>query len=52
MKMLSKTHINQISKHFIFSEKILTNVQEYLFKFILYHIPEIKKSKAFIKFNT
>jgi len=52
MKMLSKTHINQISNNFIFSEKILTNVKEYLFKFILYHIHEIKKSKAFITFNT
>ena len=51
MQILSKTHINQISDFFIFSEKILYNIKEYLFKFILFHIPELQRSKAFIIFN-
>ena len=51
MQILAKTHINQISDYFIFPEKILSNIKEYLFKFILYHIPELGKSKAFIAFN-
>ena len=51
MHILSKTHINQIDHYFQFSEKTLNNIKEYLFKFILYHIPELKRSKAFIAFN-
>lgn len=51
MKLLSKTHIKNISRNFTHSEKTLSNVKDYLFKFILYHIPELKKSKPFVSFN-
>jgi len=51
MQIISKTHIKEISNYFIYSEKTLLNIKDYLFKFILYHIPELKKSKQFISFN-
>jgi len=48
---LSKIHIKNINKELTLSEKVLLDINKYLFKFILYHIPELKKSKAFIAFN-
>jgi len=51
IKYLSKTHIDQIINQFNYSEKTLMSIKQYLFKFILFHIPELKKSKAFIAFN-
>lgn len=45
---LSKTHISKINQYFIYSDKNLEIIKDYLRKFILYHIPELKSSKAFI----
>ena len=49
--LLSKTHISKINKYFIHSNKNLEIIKNYLRKFILYHIPELKSSKAFISLN-
>jgi len=51
VQYLSKTHISKISNKFSSSGKILVAIKKYFFKFALYHIPELKKSKAFITFN-
>lgn len=51
IKKISKTHIKNLEKQIIASKKVLIDIQKYLFKFILYHIPELKKSKAFIALN-
>ena len=51
IKKISKTHIKDLEKLNIISKKVLLDIQKYLFKFILYHIPELKKSKAYIAFN-
>ena len=45
--ILSKTHISKINKYFIHSNKNLEIIKNYLRKFILYHTPELKSSKAF-----
>ena len=44
-------HIKDIANKLITSLEIMLEIKKYLFKFILYHIPELKKSKAFIAFN-
>ena len=51
MTRLSKIHIKNIEDTFRVAPKVLRDIKKYLFKFILYHIPELKKSKAFISFN-
>ena len=48
---LSNMHIKDIANKLITSLEIMLEIKKYLFKFILYHIPELKKSKAFIAFN-
>tara|TARA_Y100000590_G_scaffold468976_1_gene654207 strand:- start:2662 stop:3405 length:744 start_codon:yes stop_codon:yes gene_type:complete len=52
MKKLTQTHIKNIEKTLHESDKVLLDIKKYLFKFIIYHLPELKKSKAFITFNT
>ena len=52
IKKISKTHIKDLSNINKMNKKVLLDIQKYLFKFILYHIPELKKSKAFIALNT
>ena len=51
MQLLSKTHIKNLKDYFTTSQKSLLNIKKYLFKFILYHIPELKNSKSFMSFN-
>ena len=51
LSKLSNIHIKKLAKELIISTEILLEIKKYLFKFILYHIPELKKSKAFIAFN-
>ena len=48
---LSTMHIKRIEKELVLSIETLLEIKKYLFKFILYHIPELKKSKAFVSFN-
>ena len=51
MIQLSTIHIKNIDKQLQVSTKVLLDIKKYLFKFILYHIPELKSSKAFISLN-
>ena len=46
MKFLIKTHITEIINQFNFNKNLCKSINKFLYKFILYHIPEIKKSKA------
>ncbi len=51
IKKISKTHIKNLNKISPMNKKVLLDIKKYLFKFILYHIPELNKSKAFIALN-
>ena len=51
IKKISKTHIKDLNTINKINEKVLLGIQKYLFKFILYHIPELNGSKAFIALN-
>ena len=43
---LMKTHIDQIIDEFAYSYKKFDKINHFLYKYILYHLPDIKKSKA------
>lgn len=46
IKFLMETHITKIVNNFEFDIKKCLQINNFLYKFILYHIPDIKKSKA------
>ena len=47
IKTLMKTHINNIDFHI--KHKYLNLIQDLLFLFILYHLPELRTSKVFLR---
>ena len=45
------THIDKINTHFNLDNETLNNIKKYFFHYILHHITNMKKSKAYINFN-
>ena len=45
------THIDKINTHFNLDNEKLNNIKKYFFHYILHHITNMKKSKAYINFN-
>ena len=45
------THINKINQLFKLDEYSLNNINKYFFHYILHHIPNMKKSKAYMNYN-
>ena len=48
---LMTIHIDNTIKNLKFNENELNRINNFLYKYILYHIPDIKKSKAFLSLN-
>jgi DNA repair protein RecO (recombination protein O) len=46
IKFLMETHLTKIVKNFDFDLKKCTQINYFLYKFVLFHVPDIKKSKA------
>ena len=46
IKFLMETHLTKIVENFDFDLKKCTQINYFLYKFVLFHIPDIKKSKA------
>lgn len=46
IKFLMETHLTKIVKNFDFNLKKCTQINYFLYKFVLFHVPDIKKSKA------
>ena len=51
IKLFFNTHINKINQLFKLDEQSLNDINKYFFHYILYHIPNMKKSKAYINYN-
>ena len=47
IKYLMKTHITKIIPNFTFNKNRCTRINEFLFKFLTFHIPDAIKSKAY-----
>ena len=48
---LMTTHIDDTINNLKFNQIELNKIDDFLYKYILYHIPDIKKSKAFLSLN-
>ena len=48
---LMTIHIDETIKNLKFNQNELNRIDNFLYKYILYHIPDIKKSKAFVSLN-
>ena len=42
-----KTHIDKLLKEFKLKRKLINKINIIIHKFILYHLPELRKSKLF-----
>tara|TARA_Y100001936_G_scaffold227853_1_gene248533 strand:- start:495 stop:1241 length:747 start_codon:yes stop_codon:yes gene_type:complete len=51
INLFFNTHIDKIKQLFKLDEQSLNNINKYFFHYILHHIPNMKKSKAYMNYN-